>query len=237
MLTMTALLIVAIILSLVGKKGQKVEFDADEIEFLGHKPSQKDIRRVEEGMRHRKKLLMVGAGAVVVFAMLVDWSSGGNPFSGSGAKGGGWGRAPGLVSYPGWQAGGVAIPPQGFSGRMLVRFENGEMSGGGFMIVAPGVKRKFGWRVVGDDAPSCMLRLDFKGAKTYETGWLGGYTVSKEEFGEGEHEASFTAWCPHGQNNVDFQFATMTTGRDDQPVAQPSWKPASGADIRHHDPQ
>ena len=119
---------------------------------------------------------------------------------------------------------------------MLVRFENGEASGGGFMIVAPGQKRKFGWRIEGRDAPSCMLRLEFKGGQSREVGWSGGYSFAKEDFGEGEHEASFTAWCPHGQNNVEFQFATMTTGHEGALSLPPSWKPATGADIRHHAP-
>ncbi len=236
MLTLLVLLIVAILLSLVGKKGQKVEFEADEIEFLGHMPNQKDIRRVEAGLRQRKKLTMLGVALVVLLAMLVDWSGDGNPFSGTGEPGWGRGRAPGLKSYPGWQAGSVEIPPQGFSGRMLTRFETGEIAGAGFLIVAPGAKRKFGWRVVGVDAPSCMLRLEFKNSRSQEVGWFGGYSVSNEEFGEGEHEASFTAWCPRGQTNVDFQFAAMTTSHDGWPTVAPAWVPVNGADIRHREP-
>ena len=234
MLTLTVLMIVAIILSLMGKKGQAVEYDADEIDFSGHKPDKKDLRRAEENMRHRKKVMAVATAAAAAAAMLIDWSAGGNPFASVGAQGHGQGRAPGLVTFPGWQAGGVEIPPQGFSGHMMVHFESGEVSGGGFMIVAPGEKRKFGWRMVGGDAPSCMLRIDFKAAQTRETGWLAGFSFLKEDFGEGEHEASFTAWCPRGRTNVEFQFATMTGGRDDPRAGPPSWKPANGGDIRHH---
>ncbi len=232
MLTLTVLLIVAIVLSLMGKKGQKLEYDADEIDFSGHKPDKKDLRRAEESQRHRKKVMTVATMGAVAVAMLVDWSAGGNPFAGLGAQGQGHAKSPGLVGFPGWQMGGVEVPPQGFSGHMLVRFENGEATGGGFMIVAPGQKRKFGWRVVGGDAPSCYLRIEFKGAQTRETGSSGGFSFLKEDFGEGEHEASFTAWCPRGRNNVDFQFATAPTDRED-PWAPPMWRPASGADLRH----
>ena len=233
MLTLTALMILAIVLSLAGKKGQKLEYDADEIDFSGHKPDQKDLRRAEEAMRHRKKITTAATAVILALAMLIDWSSGGNPFAAVGAQGKGHGRSPGLVTFPGWQAGSVEIPPQGFSGHMLVRFESGEASGGGFMIVMPGETRKFGWRVVGGDAPSCILRLEFKGAQTHETGSAGGYNFLKQDFGEGEHEASFTAWCPHGRTDAEFQFATMTTNRDDLRAPTPTWRPANGGDIRH----
>lgn len=236
MLTLTVLLIMAIVLSLAGKKGQKLEFSADEIDFSGRKPDQKDLLRVELTMRRRKKIKTLATMAIVVLALLIDWRTGGNPFASVGAQGHGHGRSPGLVTFPGWQAGGVEIPPQGFSGHMLVRFESGEASGGGFMIVMPGETRKFGWRVAGSDAPSCVLRIEFKGAQTHETGTSGGYSFLKEDFGEGEHEASFTAWCPRGRNNAEFQFATMTTNRENLSAPTPSWRPANGADIRHRPP-
>ncbi|MEI7610051.1 MAG: hypothetical protein WCJ64_21925 [Rhodospirillaceae bacterium] len=233
MLTLTTLMIVAIILSAMGKKGDKLEYDADEIDFAGHKPDKKDIRRAEERLRHRKKIATAATVALLAVAMLIDWSSGGNPVAGIGATGHGHARSPGLVTFPGWQSGSVDIPPQGFSGRMLVRFESGEASGSGFLIVAPGEKRRFGWRVVGGDAPSCVLHIDFKGAESREAASIGGFSTLRQEFGEGEHEASFRAWCPHGRNNVDFEFATMTTSRSDMPSALPSWRPANGADVRH----
>ncbi len=236
MLTLSALLIVAIALSLMGKRGQTIEYDADEMDFTGHTPNKIEIHRAEERQRLRKTLMAIGVAALVAVVMLVDWSSGGDPFGGAGAQGNGRAKSPGLVTFPGWQAGGVEIPPQGFSGHMLVRFEKGEAAGGGFMIVAPGETRKFGWRIVGGDAPSCFLRLDFKGVQTREVGWMGGYSYIKEDFGEGEHEASFTAWCPHDRSNVEFQFATMPAGRAESQVLPPSWKPAGGGDIRHRRP-
>ena len=122
MLTLTILLILAIVLSLMGKKGQRIENDADEIDFTGHKPDQQDLRRAAESMRYRKKLTTIATAALIALAMLIDWGSGGNPFAGTGAQGHGHARAPGLVTFPGWQAGSIEIPPQGFSGHMLVRF-------------------------------------------------------------------------------------------------------------------
>ena len=238
MLTLIILLSAAIVLSLMGKKGQKVEYDADELDFAGHMPDAATLRRAEEVLRRRKKITIIATVAVLCVAILIDWNFGGSPFATGGAsrpgQGHGQSRAPGLATFPGWQSGSVEIPPQGFSGHMLMRFENGEASAGGFMIVAPGEKRRFGWRLVGGDAPSCILRIEFAGSETQEVGWWSGFSFLKQEFGEGEHEASFTAWCPAGRHDVDFQFATMATSRDDHPVARPSWQPASGADIRHH---
>ncbi|MEI6557783.1 MAG: hypothetical protein WCO00_05195 [Rhodospirillaceae bacterium] len=233
MLTLIIMMIIAIMLSLAGRRGQAVEYDADEIDFSGHKPDKKDLNRAREKVRHHKKIMLIAAAVIVPLAMMIDWRTGGNPFAGAGAQGRGQARSPGLVTFPGWQTGSVEIAPQGFSGRMMVRFESGEVSGGGFMIVAPGETRHFGWRVSGRDAPSCILRLDFKGGKSPETGWFGGFSFFKAPLTEGEHEATFHAWCPRGRNDADFQFATLTTSRDGRAVTQPVWKAATGADVRH----
>jgi hypothetical protein len=172
--------------------------------------------------------LVGGALFLLALAMLMDYRILVQPDATTAASGG-QAAGPG----PGWKTDqGAALPPSGFTGRAVVRFEQG-VSAKGLAVVAHGQFKRVGWRITGQDAAYCFLEVELEARPAPRKLDTEGYSTTDAVLDEGWHEATVHAWCPQGHANARFDIATRTVSPINPAEDAGPWTEAGDADIRH----
>ncbi len=226
------MMLAAIALSLFGREGEEVRTRPVLRRAAVRAPRPKKARQGSGAVIG----LALGGGVLLILALLMDYHILFQPAARTATSAA---PVPAAVPAPvpgpgpGWKTDqGVALPPSGFSGRAIVRFEQG-VTARGVAVIAHGQFKRVGWRITGQDAAYCFLDVEIDARPNHRNLDPEGYSYADPVLDEGWHEAKIKAWCPPDHPSARFDISARNVAPGGLAGDTAAWTEAGDDDIRH----